>query len=1380
MERTVFGGHHANRGAIGSGDSERTRLELIAGKSLLGYRDGGTCGSLQGGGGHDAAIAWGQVDVIHGGGEGDPNRGVGLDVGEHQTSVVGNVLGHIVDHDTLNLISGVRGDGHHGVAAGGNLCASEQLGRAVFSGGNVHGEGVAHQLILPHPFHHSIVHAEVTIVDSDGQGMVSVGCGIGHVDGPHPGRYLAVGAQTGGVQLGGGDLFTVQGEGERTIDSGVVGLSHGGDAGIQLHAGTVEVEGVGGAVLVGAGEAQVLILGVLDVLHPTVGLVGIHIEAVVGGVHVFAGDCTGLIGEVVLCAGICVALIHIHLHGISLLAIALHHLSGEQAGVGDLGSVNTGLVVVDFLNGQCVDTLLQTVKHQALVVCGAGFPLCTVNTVVGDGGSDVLGLVGTQKQLHLGAVEGKGGLSAVPVGEVAVVLQGILLHSRAIGLGLTIGPLIIIGEAEQAGTHGVVVDGDGGALLIVRSGKGQLHIVDSGQLLGLDSQTNGRGGLSGVADAAPHALVFRQLAQFMPLAIGTQIGSGHGLDGVTLFHHGDLTQQAGIKGVFQGIALALLLLGLPIGLRMSVEGKGGVSTFALRAGLGGGIGGPEVQVGLAAAQGNGEAAVIIQGDFLQLTVVVLVHLIEGVTCGNKAGVSGDGDLLAGVVRRAGLPLRNVELVVPLGSTSHQAVHDHECLGGGGTGKVLFDFALVQAGEGIEVAQYHVAGLAVVGVGEAGHGDVRQTELLVFGFALSGVEVATSEASGGGGAFVTHLADLEHDPVVVQTGELVVNGVDTVDDLAPLQQTTGGGSVLIPQVGAVELVLHTEEVQPFHAGQDGGIDDQVLVGLGVIEGKGIQVLAEHNGLCTRAVHAAIGQHTVPVPSGEVEQLAGCIFLYGGVRQVDAGGVGPAVVSVVIVPGEQIRLSNADIFSQICLSPLVGVLVGVENDPGIVLAGPLKPFAEGLCFGGGVTTLVTEAEADGVVDIGFHGVRDEVPGLASAAHVVAAEGSLGNAPDGVGVVEHIVGVFKIRIIEQGAVIAELLCLLHGGGASAISAAGRPTQHGQAPLHHSGLTTGQVLVAIFVLIGDAAALRGGLLLGHCAGVGEDHKLIHTQFTFRALPVGDLEADVPGLIGHAKLIAGHILVILHAGVHVALGDGGFPVGAVGTHRNPSLVGAQCQIGGAKGGTNAADTVRCTQIHGEQGDGLVVTGAVGELTARHAPVALVGVDIAAVVGLALRQHHGIVLFQNLQKGIFIVKIGINGESLFDGLVIDCGDTSTVVGLHLGDLNIVCGGVLAVGDSHIQVVSAGFGHIHGHIALGIQVLPVHRHLSGVRLGKGIDLDGVHRHVSCGGVIGDLGGKTDVVGLDALRVITHSFQFVDFVQNQIAQHGPLTLCAGQQG
>ena len=121
-----------------------------------------------------------------------------------------------------------------------------------------------------------------------------------------------------------------------------------------------------------------------------------------------------------------------------------------------------------------------------------------------------------------------------------------------------------------------------------------------------------------------------------------------------------------------------------------------------------------------------------------------------------------------------------------------------------------------------------------------------------------------------------------------------------------------------------------------------------------------------------------------------------------------------------------------------------------------------------------------------------------------------------------------------------------------------------------------------------------------------------------------------------------------------------------------------------------------------------------------------------------------------------MVKVSLDRQGLGNLRVVDGWGASPIVRFHLSDFNSVCIGVTVVRDRHIQVVSAGFGHIHGHIALGIQVLPVHRHLSGVRLGKGIDLDGVHREIGGGGILCDLGCKSDVVGLHPLGVITYRF------------------------
>ena len=110
--------------------------------------------------------------------------------------------------------------------------------------------------------------------------------------------------------------------------------------------------------------------------------------------------------------------------------------------------------------------------------------------------------------------------------------------------------------------------------------------------------------------------------------------------------------------------------------------------------------------------------------------------------------------------------------------------------------------------------------------------------------------------------------------------------------------------------------------------------------------------------------------------------------------------------------------------------------------------------------------------------------------------------------------------------------------------------------------------------MLIRHAATLRGGLLLRHSAGVGEDHELIQPQLLFRPLPVSDLKPDIPGIVGNTEFVPSHILVILHTGVHIALGDGSLPVFAVGAYRDPGLVVAQTHIGGTKRRPDAADAV--------------------------------------------------------------------------------------------------------------------------------------------------------------------------------------------------------------
>ena len=282
------------------------------------------------------------------------------------------------------------------------------------------------------------------------------------------------------------------------------------------------------------------------------------------------------------------------------------------------------------------------------------------------------------------------------------------------------------------------------------------------------------------------------------------------------------------------------------------------------------------------------------------------------------------------------------------------------------------------------------------LGQALHLHVGKAKFPVLGGALFTVKIAAAESTGRCAVFTADLAHLEHDPVVVQASELIINGVDPVDQLTPFQQAAGGSAVLIPQVAAVELVLHPEEVQPLHAGQNGGVHHQILVGLGMIEGEGVQILAEHDGHAAGTIHTAVSQLAVAFPGGQIQQLSGRILLHISAGEVDAGGIGPARIAVVVVPGEQVRLSNAQVLLHIGFAPLIGELVGMQNYAGIMLAGPGKPFAEGLCFAGAVAALVAKAEADGVMNIRLHGFRHELSGITRAAHVVSAEGSLCDAP------------------------------------------------------------------------------------------------------------------------------------------------------------------------------------------------------------------------------------------------------------------------------------------------------------------------------------------------------------------------------------------------
>ena len=938
------------------GGLQRVRAQLIAGKGLRLHCHLTARLGLQRRGNDHAALAGCKLDLISRRGKGDLYGFVLLNVGQHQTTILRDVLSNAVHHNSIDLIALVRGNLDHRTAAGSYPVGGKQLGLAVFTGHHTHREVLRFGLIFPHALHHGVVNAAVAALYRHGEQMVFILLCLRDRHRPHAGRHLTVPAQLGSIQSGGLHLLAIQLEGQRAILRGGVRLAQRGNTGIQLHTGAIELDAVGRILFGGPGEAQVLILGILHMLHPAVCLVAVRFEAIVVSAHGLGGHGFRLICKVIFRRRIGGALIQIFLYRIGTGAVLGGDVGGQAALIAHLCAVDARLTVVQLFNGQGVDALFQILEHQT--AAGTGLPL-GLRAFVGDGRPDVPGLVCPQQQLHPVAVEGEGGPGSAPVGEMAVVFQGILGHAAAVGLGFPIGPQAIIVKTEQAAAHGVIVHGDGIDPAGVQLGALHLHFIDGGHALCLGNSESDALRLHGRSGGnSPHALVFGQLAQGLPFTGGIFIFRLHDLDGASLFHHGQLAHRALGEGIFQRILLRGLL-GLPVGGGVAVEGKGRIGALRLRAGQSGGIGVPEIEVGFAAAQGDGKAAVLVQRYRAQFTAIVLLHLIQGITGLHKSRVCGESDLLAGILGTARLTLGDVELIVALGSARHQAIHHHECLGRGGAGKILGDLALVQAGQGVEVAQHHVAGLAAMGFGQALHLHGGKAEFPILGSALLTVEVAAAESTGRRAVFTADLAHLEHDPVVVQAGELIVNGVNPVDQLAPFQQAAGGGAVLIPQIAAVELVLHPEEIQPLHAGQNRGIHHQILVGLGVVEGEGIQILAEHDGHAAGAVHTAVSQLAVALPGGQVQQPAGRVLLHIPVGKVDAGGIGPARIAVVVVPGEQVRLGNAQVLLHVGLAPLVGELVGMQDHAGVMLAGPGKPFAEGLGFAGAVAALVTEA-------------------------------------------------------------------------------------------------------------------------------------------------------------------------------------------------------------------------------------------------------------------------------------------------------------------------------------------------------------------------------------------------------------------------------------
>ena len=103
--------------------------------------------------------------------------------------------------------------------------------------------------------------------------------------------------------------------------------------------------------------------------------------------------------------------------------------------------------------------------------------------------------------------------------------------------------------------------------------------------------------------------------------------------------------------------------------------------------------------------------------------------------------------------------------------------------------------------------------------QALHLDLRQSEFCIFFLTCVIIKVSASESVCYCIALAPHCSYFKHDPVIIKTSKLVINSMNTINDLSPFKKASRGSPILIPQISAVKLVFQTEEIQPFRAGQD---------------------------------------------------------------------------------------------------------------------------------------------------------------------------------------------------------------------------------------------------------------------------------------------------------------------------------------------------------------------------------------------------------------------------------------------------------------------------------------------------------------------------------------------------------------------------------
>ena len=476
-------------------------------------------------------------------------------------------------------------------------------------------------------------------------------------------------------------------------------------------------------------------------------------------------------------------------------------------------------------------------------------------------------LIRAQLQLHACAIELEGCLCICPVREMSVIFYRIRsAHHAVIRLRLSVRPELIIAEPEQSVSKCIVIDLQCIHLIRVFCGSFlYLDLIDSRNAIRrCDHQTDSLCIHRRVCRHCRHCADLGPcFSKRLPITILIQIFQMELFHSVSLFQDRHLVDCAWLKCICQYIT-SVFFCRLPVCLAMRIKCKGCISSFPCRISRSCCICIPEVKICFPASQSHGKA-VAAELDLFDLSASILVCIIfiYHIQCvfRRKISVHCDRDLLARIVRRSGFPCRNIELIISFSLAGNKTVHDHECLRRCRALKIFCDLALIQSGKRIVVAEHHISRSSVMSLRKACHTYICETVFQVFTAAGLIIKIAHAETICRGIRLIPYRPHLEHDPVIVQTCQLIINSMNAVNDLSPFQKPACRRAVLIPQISAVKLIFQTEEVQPFRSGQDRSIYDQILIGLGMVKCKRIQILPEQDRFGSGAVNASMSQFSV---------------------------------------------------------------------------------------------------------------------------------------------------------------------------------------------------------------------------------------------------------------------------------------------------------------------------------------------------------------------------------------------------------------------------------------------------------------------------------------------------------------------------------------